>query len=115
MTGLGQNLFDRTTVDRDCERTEPLAAGPGVRLERIVSLGQCSPQGFWYDQAETEWVALLTGRARIRIEGRADDIILGPGDTLLLPAHCRHRVEWTDPNEPTIWLALFSAGALMPT
>ena len=115
MIGLGPNLYDRTTADRNGERTEPLAAGPGVHLERIVSFGHCSPQGFWYDQAETEWVALLTGRARIRIEGRADDIALGPGDTPLLPAHCRPRVEWTDPNEPTIWLALFSTSDPMPT
>ncbi len=114
MTGLGPNLLDASTANRAAELTKTLAAGPGVRLERIVSLGQCSPDGFWYDQAETEWVALLAGHARIRIDGRADDIALGPGDTLLLPAHCRHRVAWTDPNEPTIWLALFSAGDLMP-
>jgi len=24
-----------------------------------------------------------------------------------LPAKCRHRVDWTDPDEPTVWLAVF--------
>ena len=65
----------------------------GVRLQRIVSFGQASPDGFWYDQAETEWVTVLTGRARIRIADQVDEIALGAGDTLLLPARCRHRVE----------------------
>jgi hypothetical protein len=64
------------------------------------------------DQAEAEWVTVLTGSARIRIADQASAISLGPGDTLLLPAHCRHRVEWTEPDQRTIWLALFVDGEL---
>lgn len=112
MTRLGLNLLTLEPAARDAEVTRMIVAGKGVRLERIVSHGQASPDGFWYDQAEGEWVAVLTGRARIRIADQADAIALGPGDTLLLPARCRHRVEWTDPDQPTVWLALFVDGDL---
>lgn len=113
MTNLGLNLLTSESSARGTEVTQTLVTGKGVRLERIVSHGQASPNGFWYDQAEAEWVTVLTGRARIRIADRASAITLGPGDTLLIPAHCRHRVEWTDPGQPTIWLALFVDGELV--
>jgi cupin 2 domain-containing protein len=71
-----------------------------------VSHGQSSPADFWYDQAEHEWILVLKGKATLNIEGQSK-IILGPGDTLHLPAHTRHRVEWTDPQYTTIWLAVF--------
>jgi cupin 2 domain-containing protein len=112
MTQLGVNLLTSEPAARDAEVTQTITTGKGVRLERIVSWGQTSPDGFWYDQAEAEWVTVLTGRARIRIANQADAITLGPGDTLLLPAHCRHRIEWTDPEQPTVWLALFVDGGL---
>jgi cupin 2 domain-containing protein len=112
MTHLGLNLLTSEPSARDAEVTQTLVAGKGVRLERIVSHGQASPDGFWYDQAEGEWVTVLTGRARIRIADQADAIALVRGDTLLLPARCRHRVEWTDPDQPTVWLALFVDGDL---
>ena len=89
------------------EAIETLLQGDGVRLERIVSTGQASPAGFWYDQHEAEWVLVMSGRARLTIEGEADDRELGPGDSLFLPAHCRHRVAWTQPGQPTVWLAIF--------
>jgi len=25
---------------------------------------------------------------------------------VVIPARCRHRVEWTDPDQETVWLAL---------
>ena len=80
-----------------------------VRLERIVSRGHRSPDGFWFDQEEGEWVALLRGRARLRLAEPDEEVELGPGDWIDLPAHRRHRVEWTDPEQPTIWLAVFYA------
>lgn len=89
------------------ELTEVLAAGERFRLERIVSRGHHSPDGFWYDQSEQEWVALLAGAARLRFESGSEPIELGPGDSLLIPAGERHRVEWTDPDCETVWLALF--------
>lgn len=89
------------------EVVETLAAGPGFRLVRIVSRGQVSDEGFWYDQAEAEWVMVVSGCGRIAIEGESTDRVLGCGDVLMLPAHCRHRVTMTSLDAPTIWLALF--------
>ena len=89
------------------EAIETLLRGDGIRVERIVSYGHASPAGFWYDQAEAEWVVVMRGRARLAIENEADDRELGPGDSVFLPAHCRHRVNWTQPGEPTVWLAIF--------
>jgi cupin 2 domain-containing protein len=77
-----------------------------VRLERIVSTGQATPPGQWYDRETNEWVAVLHGRAGLRFEGEDAIVVMGAGDHVLIPAHRRHRVEWTDPDEPTIWLAL---------
>jgi cupin 2 domain-containing protein len=96
------------------ETVDVLLSTNGVRLERIVSRGEASPAGFWYDQAEAEWVTVLTGRARLTIEGETNDRELGTGDSLFLPAHCRHRVAWTAPDQPTIWLALFLDARLVP-
>ncbi len=77
-----------------------------ARLERIVSHGQSSPAGFWYEQSEHEWVVLLSGSAGVRFEGDGDLVVLRPGDYLNIPATVRHRVEWTAAGEPTVWLAL---------
>ncbi len=109
-----RNLLTSLPAARDAEVSETLITAHGIRLQRIISFGQVSPEGFWYDQKEAEWVMLLTGRARLLIAGEADDRILGPGDAVYLPAHCRHRVEWTDPEHPTVWLALFIDGQLGP-
>jgi cupin 2 domain-containing protein len=79
-----------------------------LRVERIVSHGHALPEGFWYDQDEHEWVVVLRGMARVSIEGDVKD--LKPGDFLNIPAHQKHRVEWTAPDEPTIWLAIFYSG-----
>jgi cupin 2 domain-containing protein len=83
-----------------------LLSQPSVRLERIVSHGQASPPGFWYDQPEGEWVIVLQGAARLELEGEGE-VALHPGDHLYLPPHRRHRVTWTTPDIPTIWLALY--------
>lgn len=96
------------------EAVDALLSARGVRLERIVSLGQASPEGFWYDQDEAEWVMVMSGAARLRIEGEPADRALGPGDAVFLPAHCRHRVTWTDPATPTVWVALFVDPGLDP-
>jgi cupin 2 domain-containing protein len=78
----------------------------GLRIERIVSTGQATPEGQWYDQEADEWVLLVSGLARLRIEGESEDRSLGEGDWILLPAHCRHRVTWTRAAPPTVWLAI---------
>jgi cupin 2 domain-containing protein len=89
------------------EIIETLIAAPGVRIERIVSLGQASPPGFWYDQPQAEFVLLLKGAARLRFADEADDRVLARGDWLSIAPHRRHRVEWTDPARPTVWLTVF--------
>jgi cupin 2 domain-containing protein len=88
------------------EDLRTLLTTPDLRIERIVSTGQASPPGFWYDQDWAEWVLLLTGQAAPLIEGEAAPHLLTPGSYLHLPAHCRHRVEWTSTDTPTVWLAV---------
>ena len=83
-----------------------IAQTPGARIERIVSTGQASPPGFWYDQDWTEWVFLIAGSAGLLIEGESEPRVLRPGGYVEIPAHLRHRVEWTDADQPTVWLAL---------
>ncbi len=107
MDGLPDNLFSAVPAAREAEWTEVLARGGQTRVERIVSHGQASPPGFWYDQAEHEWVALLSGGAVIGFESPARSVNLQPGDHLLIPAHARHRVESTLPGVDTVWLAVF--------
>lgn len=115
MLPTSRNLLTSLPSARDTEMSETLITAHGIRLQRIISFGQISPEGFWYDQKEAEWVVLLTGRARLVIAGEVETRILGPGDAVYLPAHCRHRVEWTDPDHPTVWLALFIDGQLGPS
>ena len=81
----------------------------GARVERIVSTGQATPPGEWYDQDGDEWVVLLSGAAGLLFEGEAAARPLEPGDWVLIPAHARHRVEWTAADEPTVWLAVHMA------
>ncbi|HMV54789.1 MAG TPA: cupin [Rhodocyclaceae bacterium] len=91
------------------EEFDALLSRPGLRIERIVSTGQCSPPGFWYDQAEGEWVLLLAGAARLRFADEDADRELRPGDWLDIAPHRRHRVAWTAPGEATVWLAVHYA------
>ncbi len=88
------------------EELRTLLATPDLRIERIVSTGQASPPGFWYDQDWAEWVLVLAGQAALLIEGEAAPRVLEPGSYVHLPAHCRHRVEWTSTKTPTVWLAV---------
>jgi cupin 2 domain-containing protein len=100
------NLFADIPAQLPEELLEALWQAPGLRVERIVSRQHASPPGFWYDQETDEWVLLVAGGAGLRIEGREDVLTLRPGDHVLLPAHRRHRVEWTDPQRDTVWLAV---------
>jgi cupin 2 domain-containing protein len=100
------NLFADLPRRLSQELSEVLAQSAGARLERIVSLGHTTPPGEWYDQDTNEWVVLLRGAAVLRFEDEPEPRRLVPGDWLDIPAHRRHRVEWTAPGEPTIWLAL---------
>ncbi|MDA0787251.1 MAG: cupin domain-containing protein [Proteobacteria bacterium] len=93
------------------EQFETLLERPGLRIVRIVSGGQATPPDEWFDQEEDEWVVLLRGAAGLLIDGEGDARSLAPGDFAFLPAHCRNRVEWTDPDTPTVWLAIHMAPA----
>jgi len=102
------NLLDLSTAPpaSGTETFQDLLQSPHVRIERIISLGHTSPAEGWYDQAEHEWVLVLEGRGEITFDdGRT--VALGKGDHIHIPAHCKHRVSWTDPTQATIWLAVF--------
>lgn len=101
------NLFARIPENIPEEIIEILLKAPGFHLERLISAGQATPPGQWYDQETHEWVVLLSGSAGLLFEGEMQVRVLRPGDYLLIPAHCRHRVEWTDPERQTVWLALY--------
>ena len=100
------NLFADIPDRLPEELFETLLKNPFFKLERIVSKGHATSAGQWYDQAEDEWVLLLKGSAGLRFKEQEDLVILKPGDHLHLPAHCLHRVEWTDSGVETVWLAL---------
>lgn len=101
------NLFDCVSTAEARETLRTILALPGFRIERIVSQGQASPQDFWYDQEEDEWVLVLRGRARVRFEAEGQVLEMAPGTWAWIPARERHRIEWTDPAQPTVWLAVF--------
>ncbi len=100
------NIFDLPVLpgNTSTEIFETLLDGK-VRIDRIVSTGQTTPEGEWYDQEKDEWVVLLQGEARLRLEN-AEILELVPGDAVFLSAHCRHRVEYTSKYPPCIWLAV---------
>lgn len=109
MTGVrAGNIFDHPPAASGGgnEAMEELLARPGVRIERIVSNGQASAPGFWYEQAWNEWVIVLSGSAKLRFEDEADARLLVAGDYVFIPAKERHRVDWTSESEPTVWLAV---------
>lgn len=100
------NLFDDLPQAAPNEQVIALLSAAKLRIERIVSTGQASPPGFWYDQPQAEWVVVITGSARLQIAGESQSRTLRAGDFIEIGAHVRHRVEWTDPASPTIWLAV---------
>jgi cupin 2 domain-containing protein len=106
VTGAGGNLFAGVPTNLPSEEFTTLLQAPNVRIERIVSHGHASPKDFWYDQPQGEWVIVLEGSAGVLFEGEAAPRELKRGDYLHIPPHARHRVAWTAPNEPTIWLAV---------
>jgi cupin 2 domain-containing protein len=103
------NLFDELSSAAGAEQFVELLVRPGLRVERIVSAGQASPPGLWYDQPEGEWLVLLQGAAALAFEGEQAPCLLKVGDFVDIAPHRRHRVEWTDPSGSTIWLAVHYA------
>ena len=101
-----RNLFQDLPDALAAEALDTLFSNPSLRIERIVSQGQSTPDQDWYDQREDEWVMLVQGAARLSFEDPAQNISMTPGDHILIPAHCRHRVDWTPPDQATIWIAV---------
>jgi len=91
------------------EQFDELVNSDSMRVERIVSTGQASPPGFWYDQEQAEWVVLLSGSAELQFADDPVPLLLNPGDFVNIAAHRRHRVNWTDPDQSTVWLAVHYA------
>ena len=100
------NLYDLPVPLPDAEEFTDLIPDRGVKIERIVSHGQTSPAGEWYDQDRDEWVVLIRGEAVLEYE-TGKKLRLDAGDHVLIPAHCRHRVDFTSRTPPCIWLAVF--------
>ena len=104
-----RNLFAGIPVETRNEEFQNILRTENFRIERIVSHGGASPDGFWYDQSEDEWVLLLAGTAELSFAD-GGKIALVPGDCVLIPRHARHRVEKTDRKQDTVWLAVHFGG-----
>jgi cupin 2 domain-containing protein len=121
-----KNLLKNIPTDLSEEVFETLATGSNIKIERIISKGHITPEGDWYDQDQDEWVMVLKGHGILEFESPRDqemmvletkelkmkglevkEIEMKAGDAVNIPKHCKHRVKWTDPNQETIWLAVF--------
>lgn len=101
-----ENLLSDIPFDLHAEVVRELVGSKSVRIEQIVSRGQATPENEWYDQGENEWVLVIKGAGRLTFEN-GEELALFPGDSVNIPAHKKHRVSWTKPDEATIWLAVF--------
>ena len=101
------NLFHLTSKKQSDEAIELLLQTKNVRIERIVSSGQSSPEDFWYDQSESEWVVVLAGSGTLELKAPDEIVQLGIGEYIYIPAHRQHRVKSTSTDTETIRLAVF--------
>lgn len=99
-------LREGIPVELPEETFNTICSSDNVKIARIVSRGHASPEGFWYDQERNEFVLIVQGSAGLKLENERDIVVLKTGDYLIIGAHVKHRVEWTDPNCETIWLAV---------
>jgi cupin 2 domain-containing protein len=112
---MTNNLLAHIPSELPDELIQTLLTADSVRIERIISYGHASPPGFWYCQPEHEWVLIVQGAAHLKViaeNGTEQTIELNRGDYYHFPAQQRHRVDWTTPAEPTIWLAVFYGGKI---
>ena len=100
------NIFDDIPDNINVEIIDDLVAGENVKIERIISKGQSSPDSGWYDQAENEWVLVIKGAAILEFADGSKQTMKA-GDHISIAAHEKHRVQWTEPDTETIWLAVF--------
>ena len=99
------NIFEFIPKNLEQEVFELIAHNENVKIERIISRGQRSPESGWYKQEKNEWVIVLTGEAIIEFES-GDLFKLKAGDYVNIPALIKHKVTWTIKNTETIWLAV---------
>ena len=100
-----KNIFDAIPENITREISEPLIDIKALQIERIVSKGHVSPQTGWYDQDKNEWVIVLKGAAILLFEDKSS-VNMRASDYINIPAHKKHRVEWTDPEADTVWLSV---------
>ncbi len=105
-----ENIFAGIPWNLPDEMSETLLQATNFRMERIISRGHVSPEGFWYEQAQAEWVMVIRGGAGLQFEESGRIMEMGPGDHVNIPARCRHRVAWTAPDVETVWLAIHYDG-----
>jgi cupin 2 domain-containing protein len=105
------NIYKLPQEVSQLEKFEQIVSGKNIQIERIISTGQTTRSGQWYDQTTDEWVILLQGEAELSYVD-ASRIKLKAGDYLLIPAHTKHRVEYTSVEPACIWLAVH--GQLSP-
>jgi len=103
---ISNNLFSNIPDQIKREIFDPIIENEKFKLERIISQGQCTPEGEWLEQKNNEWVVLLTGKVKLKFEDDKDSYLMESGDYIYIPSGKRHRVEWTVPNTRTVWLAL---------
>jgi cupin 2 domain-containing protein len=101
-----RNIFSGMQKQASEEILETIIQTHKFKIERIISRGQATTEGEWYDQDKNEWVLVLKGNAGLLFEGDNETVVMKTGDYINIPAHQKHRVEWTDPEEETIWLAI---------
>ena len=100
-----QNIFEAIPDNLEEEIFQRLIHTEHVTIERIISKGHKSPQSGWYDQEKKEWVMVLRGEAVLSFENQPP-VHLQAGDFINIPSHKKHKVDWTDPDRETIWLAV---------
>ncbi len=100
LNNIPKNLLD--------ELFETLIKTDAIHIERIISKGHTSPEEDWYDQDLNEWILLLKGAARLAFED-GSEVSMGPGDSLEIPAHVKHKGVWTGPEGETVWAAVHFA------
>jgi cupin 2 domain-containing protein len=103
---MKKNIFSKLPFAKRKEIFETLFRGKGVKIERISSLGQVTPDGEWLSERTSEWVLLLKGSAKLRFKKKNKSVSMKSGDYLFIPAHTFHRVEYTDKKNQSVWLAV---------
>lgn len=101
-----KNIFADIPEKIPDEILETIITSRQFKIERIISSGHATADGYWYDQDKNEWVLVLKGNAGLLFEDKKEIVIMKVGDYINIPAHTKHRIEWTDPEEETIWLAI---------